>query len=203
MKELIIREDAIEAVENCKGTDRFGRYDKQNIGIDWAVEALKALPSAEAVSREDYHNLLTALNDIDRALRQYQAKDENSSTDDNWMEKVFQEKLGIETANEIFSSEEELGNWIERMLWHVDRIDDDNWIPVSERLPSEYGEYLATVDKETIEVTYVPETKGLVKGWSTCDAYGYKGLSDDDVIAWRPKPTPYKKSEVEEWQNFE
>lgn len=73
-----------------------------------------------------------------------------------------------------------------------------NWIPCSERLPSVYGEYLATVDGETIEVSYVPETKGLVKGWSTCDAYGYKGLSDDDVIAWRPKPAPYKESEVEE-----
>lgn len=75
---------------------------------------------------------------------------------------------------------------------------DTEWIPCSERLPSEYGEYLATVDGETIEVSYVPRTKGLINGWSTCDTYGYKRLSDDDVIAWRPLPRPYKESEVEE-----
>lgn len=72
-----------------------------------------------------------------------------------------------------------------------------NWIPCSDRLPSLYGEYLATVDGETIEVSYVPETKGLIKGWSTCDTYGYKRLSDDEVIAWQPLPKPYKGSEAE------
>lgn len=76
MTDLIRRADAIEAVAKAKATDPFGRYDKQNIGIDWALDALKALPSAEAVSREGYHNLLTASNDIDRALREYQAKEE-------------------------------------------------------------------------------------------------------------------------------
>lgn len=33
--------------------------------------------SADAVSRETYHNLVTASNDIDRALREYQDKEEN------------------------------------------------------------------------------------------------------------------------------
>lgn len=37
---------------------------------------ISALPSADVVSREDYHNLLMASNDIDRALREYQAKEE-------------------------------------------------------------------------------------------------------------------------------
>lgn len=38
-----------------------------------AIEAL----SADTVSRETYHNLVTASNDIDRALREYQDKEEN------------------------------------------------------------------------------------------------------------------------------
>ena len=42
-----------------------------------AIEAL----SADTVSREDYHNLLTASNDIDRALREYQAKEEHASAE--------------------------------------------------------------------------------------------------------------------------
>lgn len=46
--DLISRADAIDAVAKAKATDPFGRYDKQNIGIDWALEALKTLPSAEA-----------------------------------------------------------------------------------------------------------------------------------------------------------
>lgn len=70
------------------------------------------------------------------------------------------------------------------------------WIPCSERLPSEYGEYLATVDGEAIEVSYVPKNsyQWLVKGWSTCEADGYKKLSDDEVIAWMPLPEPYKRT---------
>lgn len=61
--------------------------------VDMAIEALqreeaeekgychrimpKEYSSADAVSREDYHNLLMASKDIDRALREYQAKEEN------------------------------------------------------------------------------------------------------------------------------
>lgn len=73
------------------------------------------------------------------------------------------------------------------------------WIPCSERLPSEYGEYLATVDGEAIEVSYVPKTlhQGLIKGWSTCEADGFKKLSDDEVIAWMPLPSPYKEGGAE------
>jgi len=41
--------------------------------LDMAIEAL----SADTVSRETYHNLVTASNDIDRALREYQDKEEN------------------------------------------------------------------------------------------------------------------------------
>lgn len=47
MSDYISRQDAIEAVAKAKATDPFGRYDKQNIGIDWALDALNALPSEE------------------------------------------------------------------------------------------------------------------------------------------------------------
>ena len=40
--------------------------------------------SAEAVSRADYHNLLMASNDIDRALREYQAKEEAEALKGEW-----------------------------------------------------------------------------------------------------------------------
>ena len=112
----------------------------------------------------------------------------------NWMEKVFQEKLGIKTANEILSSEEELGNWIERMLWHVNHIDDDNWIPVSERLPKKG------------EVVLITNGKGNVRCGQYRSEYDvrdrthywwWKGKTVESVLAWQPLPKPYKGGDDE------
>ncbi len=76
MSDLISRADAIDAIpdttadmfENCRNCKLLDR--------EQVIDILSALPSADAVSREDYHNLLTATEDIDRALREYQAKEE-------------------------------------------------------------------------------------------------------------------------------
>ena len=63
-----------------------------------------------------------------------------------------------------------------------DFFDDGNkWIPVSERLPEEHGEYLVT-DK------YGRVTSGLWIG----NAKRWK-----DVIAWMPLPEPYKAESEE------
>ena len=40
-------QEAIDALNNAKGKDPFGRYELQNIGLDWGIEALKALPFAQ------------------------------------------------------------------------------------------------------------------------------------------------------------
>ena len=45
--DLISRQAAIDALEGIKPRDPFDRYEKQNIGIDWAIDVLKALPSAQ------------------------------------------------------------------------------------------------------------------------------------------------------------
>lgn len=57
-----------------------GAIDLYSIQVEAYNMAIEAL-SAEAVSREDYHNLLMASNDIDRALREYQEKEESASAD--------------------------------------------------------------------------------------------------------------------------
>lgn len=68
MSDLIRREDVIEVLmETIAPT---------TLTLNTLVMRINSLPSAEAVSRKDYHNLLMALNDIDRALREYQAKEE-------------------------------------------------------------------------------------------------------------------------------
>lgn len=68
------------------------------------------------------------------------------------------------------------------------------WIPVSERLPEECGEYICTMSNGGVqECGFVPsDMKELVAGWSTCEADGFKKLDYQDIIAWQPLPKPYE-----------
>lgn len=63
------------------------------------------------------------------------------------------------------------------------------WIPVSERLPKEYEEIIVT-DVETSD-TYLSRYIGD-ECWE-CD----NGLFKDRIIAWQPKPEPYKAESKE------
>ena len=72
------KEEAIQALNEIFDDSEFSRYEAwYGTAMKMAIEAL----SADVVSREDYHNLLMASNDIDRALREYQAKDELASVE--------------------------------------------------------------------------------------------------------------------------
>lgn len=73
------------------------------------------------------------------------------------------------------------------------------WIPISERLPEDYGEYICTMSNDNVqECGFVPSgEKGLIAGWSTCEADGFKKLDYQDVIAWMPLPAPFEPQESE------
>ena len=68
---------------------------------------------------------------------------------------------------------------------------DNEWVDVRDRLPSESGMYLVTVDegyrKHTTEWFY--GTSGE-EGWD--EDYGY-----ENIIAWKPLPEPYVRSDEE------
>ena len=70
------------------------------------------------------------------------------------------------------------------------------WIPTSERLPNEYGNYQITNHNEEVEeATFVPSmNRGLIYGWSVCHADGTHFVDDDYVKAWQPLPEPWKES---------
>ena len=61
------------------------------------------------------------------------------------------------------------------------------WIPVTERLPERYDNYLITTKDEDTDIgTYHPE----FKHWSICDADGFMWM--DGVLAWCELPKPWE-----------
>lgn len=64
------------------------------------------------------------------------------------------------------------------------------WIPCSERLPSESGDYLCTIPLDADE-TYT-EVLTFHKGRFYEDDDEWGETYHDDVLAWMPLPKPYK-----------
>ena len=77
---------------------------------------------------------------------------------------------------------------------------EQRWIPCSERLPEEYGNYLISISIDGGEPDIGTINPNDPRGWSLCDANGFywvasKGL---EVIAWMPLPEPYREGRWEE-----
>ena len=70
---------------------------------------------------------------------------------------------------------------------------DAEWIPCSERLPSESGDYLCTIPLDADE-TYT-EVLTFHKGRFYEDDAEWGATFYDDVLAWMPLPKPYKGGE--------
>lgn len=67
---------------------------------------------------------------------------------------------------------------------------DAEWIPCSERLPSESGDYLCTIPLDA-EETYT-EVLMFHKGRFYEEDAEWGATYHDDVLAWMPLPKPYK-----------
>lgn len=166
MSDLISRADAIEAVAKLCVDGYKAKVDGHFIPLtDALINTLSALPTADTVSREDYHNLLTATEDIDRALREYQAKDEIPSAD----------------AKHDHGD----GQWYD--LTDALTVERNEWIPCSERLPSESGNYLITVADLRLghngeHTVTMADFYAKAKKWN----------SIVDVYAWMPLPPSYR-----------
>ena len=70
----------------------------------------------------------------------------------------------------------------------------DDWIPVSERLPIEDGKYLAQYKTGSMDVL---SWAGGWNCWRDIDGVVERNHEMKSVIAWRPLPAPYKESDSE------
>ena len=69
------------------------------------------------------------------------------------------------------------------------------WISVKDRLPNDNKPVLAVVDGQVTKCTYSePFIKGIITGWSTCEADRIKWLHDKQIAYWRPLPKPPKET---------
>ena len=64
---------------------------------------------------------------------------------------------------------------------------NNGWIPCSERLPEESGEYLTYVDyaDETFIAIDEFDCEGILKEWN--------GTPNYHILAWQPLPEPYRE----------
>ena len=74
----------------------------------------------------------------------------------------------------------------------------DKWIPCSERLPMQTGEYLVTVEMEGVIFVEKYEFTPTPNGWADPDIRYRDAINwNDYVIAWQPLPEPYEVGEEE------
>ena len=91
----------------------------------------------------------------------------------------------------------EIGEAPCRACWLDDALGDLEDFPAAspwhrvEEPPKEYGNYLAVVNGEVMEVTYSDRRDDW--NWSTCDAEGFVWIRSEFVTHWMPMPEPPKE----------
>lgn len=98
---------------------------------------------------------------------------------------------------------EDLENWLRTECASIDTYEDkeyvigrlredlptvNQWHRVEKELPKEYGNYLAVVNGEVMEVTYSDMSMRDDWNWSTCDAEGFVWIRSEFVTHWMPLP---------------
>lgn len=162
--DLISRTNAIEAWDKLS---KRGRTEFDQV--------LMTLPSADVVSREDYHNLLMASNDITKSC-------------------VFPQKLVTvgDYPNDVISRNALMEYCSNQKSKTIDNNDiarfpsaDAEWIPCSERLPEE-GEKVLASTTNTIFTQVFKGTHG------TFDSWWWNNNTIKTIYAWMPLPKPYR-----------
>lgn len=113
-------------------------------------------------------------------------------------------KSSLSYMESLDADEEEVKD-IEALRMAIKALEQSEWIPATERLPEETGEYLVSTDNDEIFVIPYDEHERDFGYWyeefseETGGKIGEEWRSADDncmkVVAWRPLPEPYREEE--------
>ena len=138
--------------------------------LDMAINALKQEPCTDAISRQ------AAIYVINHAQVNFSVESEIDFTKhEREVHEIIENVLGVQ---EKALKELPPVNPAERV---------GHWIPVSERLPDNHGDYISSDSDGVVGVLY------FIDGEWIYDIYDKHDIIDN-VIAWMPLPTPYKAS---------
>lgn len=110
----------------------------------------------------------------------------------DWNNAILRAVQIVEQLAEEYEREHivDLCNQICNKVDSIIKKDNNGWIPCSEKLPSEKGKYLVTV--KNLTGFWILEEPVFVCDYEF-DTFIFQGWEDNDVIAWKPLPKPYKE----------
>lgn len=189
---LIKRDDAIEAVCRTRCGDKAKGCPAHSCLV---IEEFDALQSAETheIRTETHGVCLISKDDAIKAIRKCKFE---SVMPSDWY-------IGMECAQDIVKTLPSA----EAYFTDGNKIAD--WIPVSERLPEDSGDYLVCPSNGVIEDYSDCRDVMIMPYDADCEAFGWwterydpisLGFVDSDfnefeVLAWMPLPKPYKGGE--------
>lgn len=101
-----------------------------------------------------------------------------------------------EIADKLWEGWHECTIAVDRLINNAPTI-EPKWIPCSERLPSENGDYLVTLENGVVKILGYSTTQRTTypKGFYYIkDGFSWRHVQNP-VVAWMPKPEPWKGAE--------
>lgn len=129
------------------------------------------------------------LKDLERNLAGYQEKRDNMNVLEKILEEIEHEAM---TNKEIGRKQcEGMARAMNIIRSHMDEAENDNWIPVEERLPNQNGVYNVTrlIDDAFISDSVYFDGQDT---WHNDNRVNHARPYLTDIVAWKPLPAPYK-----------
>ena len=130
------------------------------------------------------------MKDLERNLAGYQEKRDNMNVLEKILEEIEHEAM---TNKEIGRKQcEGMARAMNIIRSHMDEAENDNWIPVEDRLPSEFDEDddgIITIETTSTSVLENGERATFIDDY---DLNTKEFLTPYKVVAWRKRPKPYK-----------
>lgn len=154
---------------------------------------------------------------LNMAISALTAKPEQSIAQERYEDLCEYFKDCSDQGRSVLNDRKEFKSWLDRIKWHVMECDklgreleklktaqpEQRWIPCSERIPEEYGEYLIswTTSQSKRQFIEICECEVTSEYDYEHERFECEWLLDDyitnypdvTVIAWMPLPEPYKE----------